>query len=199
MLREPVARTYSAYMFLVRDDRETLGLEKGLDQEEERKQKGFEPMWRYKELSLYYEHVRHYLAVFGTQQVKVLLYEEFFADPGQALRDVFAFLGVKEDVVINTSVRYNPSGVPKSRKLYTPLNRFIFNPNPLEKRIKSLVPQHVRKTLASKLIGMSVERVSIDPQIQAQLKAYFAEDVRKLEDLLQRDLHCWRYREPSIA
>jgi len=197
LLREPVDRTHSAYMFLARDGRETLSLEQGLEREEERKLKGFEPMWRYKALSFYYEHVRHYVEVFGEQQVKVLLYEEFYTNPAQALRDVFTFLGVKEDVPINTSVRYNLSGMPKSRKLYTPLNRFIFNPNGLEKRIKSLIPLHLRKAWASKLIGMSVERVSMDSQIQAQLRAHYAGDVQRLQDLLQRDLACWGYGEPG--
>ena len=63
VLREPVARTYSAYMFLVRDGRETLGFEEGMSLEEERKEGDFEPMWWYRELSLYYNQVKHYLAV----------------------------------------------------------------------------------------------------------------------------------------
>jgi Sulfotransferase family len=197
ILREPVERAYSAYTFLF--GRETLGFEEGLSREEERKQKGFEPMWWYKELGLYYRQVKHYLEVFGTQRVKVLLYDELFANPGQALRDVFTFLGVKEDVVIDTSVRYNVAGNPKSRRLYALLDHFIYTPGPLEKCIKSLVPQHLRQVWASKAIGMFTRPVPVDPQIHAQLKAYFAEDVGKLEDLLQRDLLCWHYREPSFA
>ena len=199
ILREPVARTYSAYMFLLRDNRETLGFVEGLNQEEERKQQGWEPMWWYKELSQYYSQVKHYLEVFGKEQVKVLLYEELFANPGQVLREVFAFLGVREDVSIDTSVRYNLSGVPKSRTLYTPLNNFIFNPGPLARRVKSLVPVHLRVAWASKVIGMVTRPVPLDPQIEAELKAYFAEDVGKLEELLQRDLLCWHYRKPSMA
>lgn len=199
VLREPVARAYSAYMFMVRDGRETLGFEEGLSLEEERKQKDFEPIWWYKELSLYYKQVKHYLDVFGTQQVKVLLYDELFANPGQVLRDVYTFLGVKEDVAIDTSVRYNLSGAPKSRRFYNLLDNFIYNPNPLEKHIKSLVPQHLRVAWASKAIGMFTRPVPITTQIHEQLKVHFAEDVSKLEDLLQRDLLCWQYREPSIA
>jgi hypothetical protein len=199
LLREPADRTYSAYMFLVRDGRETLGFEEGLNREEERRQKGFEPMWWYKELSLYYKQVKHYLEVFGTQRVKVLLYDELFANPGQALRDVFTFLGVKEDVVIDTSVRYNVAGNPKSPRLYALLKHFIYTPGPLEKLVKSLVPQHLRQVWASEAMGMLPRPVPVDPQIHAQLKTYFAEEVRKLEDLLHRDLLCWHYREPSIA
>lgn len=199
LLREPVERAYSAYMHLLRDGRETLGFAEGLDCEEERKQQGFEPMWWYKELSLYYSQVNRYLEVFGRQQVKVLLYEELFSSPERVLRDIFSFLQVKEDVDINTSVRYNLSGAPKSRKLYTLLDHFIYNPSFLEKRIKSLVPLHLRRAWASKAIGMFTRPVPLDPQIHAQLKAYFAEEVEKMEDLLQRNLLCWHYHEPSTV
>lgn len=197
MLREPVARAYSAYMHLVRDGREKSGFIEGLNREEERRQQGFEPMWWYKELGLYSSQVRRYLEVFGTQQVKVLLYEEFYANPGQGLRDAFAFLGVREDVVIDISMRYNPAGEVKSRRLYTFLTNFIRNPNTLEKWIKSVVPRPLRRVWATKAVGMLVKPVPMDPQFHAQLKPYFVEDVEKLEDLLQRDLPCWHYREPS--
>mgnify|MGYP002402299564 CR=1 FL=1 len=193
ILREPAERAYSAHMLLVRDGRETLSFEEGLSQEEERRQQGFEPMWWYKELSLYYSQVKRYLEMFGTQQVKVLLYEELYAQPEQALRDVFAFLGVREDADINTSVRYNVAGLPKSRRLHTLLYKFIDSPNSLAK--------HIKPGLAWKAMGTLLLKPApkMNPQTKAQLKAYFAEDVAKLEDLLHQDLLCWQYREPSIA
>jgi Sulfotransferase family len=199
ILREPVERAYSAYMHLIRDGRETLGFEEGLSREEERKQKGFEPMWWYKELSLYSSQVKHYLELFGRQRVKVLLYDELSSNPGLMLRDIFTFLGVKEDVVVDTSVRHNLSGVPKSRKLYTLLDHFIHNPSLLEKRIRSLVPLQLRLVLASKAKSKLLDPVSLDPEVHAQLKEYFAEDVGKLEDLLQRNLLCWHYRDPGVV
>ncbi len=199
ILREPVERTYSAYMMLVRDGRETASLEEGLRREKERREKDFEPMWWYTELSLYYRQVKQYLEVFGPQQVKVLLYEEFFAQPEQALRDIFAFLGVRQDISIDTSVRYNISVSPKSRRLYNVLDQFMFNPGPLEKRLKALVPLNLRMAWASKLIGMSVERVGLDDGLRALLKTCFARDVEQLAALLQRDLSCWHYQQSSIV
>ena len=199
ILREPVDRTYSAYMHLVREGRETLSIENGLEREAERKQQGFEPMWWYKELSLYYSQVKRYLEMFGEKQVKVLLYEELFSDLGQGLREIFAFLGVREDVVIDTSVRYNPAGVVKSRRLYTFLTRFVRNPNGLEKRIKSLIPRQLRMVWATKAMSMLVRPVPMDPQLQTHLRPYFVEDVAKLEELLHRNLDCWHYQEPSVA
>jgi len=193
LLREPADRAYSAYMLLVRDGRESLSFEEGLSQEAERRQKGWEPMWWYKELGLYASQVKRYLEVFGRERVKVLLYEEFYTNPELALRDVFAFLGVREDVVINTSVRYNVAGMPKSRRLHTLLYKLIDNPNSLAKRVKP--------ALAWKAMGRFLLRPvpKMNPQTYVQLKAYFAEDVAKLQDLLGQDLRCWKYREPSIA
>jgi len=193
ILREPAERAYSAYMLLVRDGRETLSFEEGLSREAERRQQGYEPMWWYKELSLYSSQVQRYLEVFGRERVKVLLYEEFYTHPEQSLREVFAFLGVREDVPINTSVRYNVSGAPKSRRLHTLLYKLIDNPNSLAKRVKP--------ALAWKAMGKFLLRPNpkMNPQTNAQLREYFAEDVTKLEDLLDRDFACWQYREPSIT
>ena len=197
LLREPVARAYSSYMMLIRDGRETLGFEDGLGKEEERRQQGFEPMWWYKALSLYSSQVKRYLDVFGEQHVKVLFYEELFAMPERVLRDVFAFLGVNDDVTINTSVRYNVSGPPKSRKLYSLLDTFIYNPGPLAHHLKSLLPKHMRITWASKVMNMSLRSVPLDSQMHLRLKEDFAEDVRKLEALLHRDVLCWHYQKSA--
>lgn len=193
LLREPVARAYSAYMLLVRDGRETGSFEEGLKREAERKRQGFEPMWWYTELSLYSSQVRRYLEVFGKERVKVLLYEDFYAHPEQALCNVFAFLEVKEDVIINTSVRYNVAGVPKSRALHTLLYKLIDSPNALAKRVKP--------GLAWKAMGKFLLQPipKMNPQLHAQLRAFFTEDVAKLEDLLHQELLCWRYREPGIV
>lgn len=191
ILREPVARAYSSYMHLARDGRETLAFAEGLIQEEERKRRGFEPLWWYKELGLYSSQVKHYLEVFGPERVKVLLYEEFCVNPEKTLRDVFVFLGVEEDVAIDTSVRYNVSGLPRSRKLYTVLHNSY-----------TLLCNFIGKTsgaLAHKAMSVLVRTVPMDLQVQTQLNAYFAEDVGKLEELLKRDLRCWHYSERGLA
>jgi hypothetical protein len=193
VLREPAARAYSAYMLLRRDGRETLSFEEGLSREEERKRQGFEPMWWYKDLSLYASQVKCYLETFGRERVKVLLYDELFSNPEPVLREVFAFLGVGEDVAINTSVRYNVSGAPRSRRLHTLLYKLSDTSNALAKCVKP--------ALAWKAMGMFLLRPvpQMNPQTYAELKEYFAEDVGRLEELLQRDLRCWHHREPSIT
>jgi Sulfotransferase family len=198
LLREPVARAYSAYTFMLTDGREMLGFEESLGREQERIQKGWEPIWWYKELGLYSRQVRQYMDVFGTQQVKMLLYEEFFANLGQTLREVFGFLGVNEDVVIDTAVRANASGIPTACRLSNLLESVLFNPAALQ-GIVSLIPFYLRLAWVNRLLALSLDQVSMPAHLQLQLKTYFAEDVGRLEELLQRDLPCWRFREESAA
>jgi hypothetical protein len=199
LLREPVARTYSAYMLLQRDGRETAGFVEGLRREQERKREGYEPMWWYKELSLYSSQVKRYLEIFGPTQIKVLLYEDLAANPARVTREAFAFLGVRENVAIDTSVRYNVAGLPKSRRLYRAMANILEKPGPLTKGIKSLIPLHIQNAVEHRVLDMLVRPVPIDPQIQTHLEAYFAEDIEKLEDLLEQELLCWHSRKPGMG
>jgi Sulfotransferase family len=199
LLRNPVDRAYSAYMHLVRDGREYMGFAEGLRLEEERCKKGFEPLWWYKDLGLYYKQVKRYLNVFSIENVKVVLYDEFNANPWQVLHDVFAFLGVREDIAIDTSIHYNIAGVPKSRRIYALLESFIYNHSAIGKGVKSLIPMRLGEAWHNKAMSMFLRSTPMDAQVHTQLKEYFAEDVEKLEDLLCRDLSCWGHRRHSIA
>jgi hypothetical protein len=58
VLRNPVERAFSAYKNLLRDSRETLSFEEGLNRERDRRQRGYEYIWRYLDLGFYYRQVR---------------------------------------------------------------------------------------------------------------------------------------------
>lgn len=198
LLRNPVDRAYSAYMYLVRDGRETLSFEDALSCERARKAQGFEPMWWHTELSLYYEQVKQYLEVFGVERTKVLLYDDLCSNPAELLQDVLRFLGLRDDISIDTSVRYNTAGVPRSRTLYALMDTFLAQPHALKKHIKTLLPSSLSTTWVTRAMNLLVEPVPMNPQLSAQLHSLFAQDVRKLEDLLSRDLQCWAHQEHGV-
>jgi hypothetical protein len=190
LLRNPVDRAFSAYMHLVRDERENLSFEHGLEQEDERKQRDFEPMWLYKELGLYSKQVEHYFEVFGPRQVKVILFEDFIRNTDAVVADVLEFLNVTPSFQIDTSLQLNESGKPKSRWMYN----FISKPNPLKEVIKPLVPNALRERLGIKAKSLVLEKVAMESQTRQRLHDYFAEDIARLEGLLNRDLSIWQQR-----
>ncbi|MCY0894194.1 MAG: sulfotransferase [Acidibacillus sp.] len=186
-LRNPVDRAYSAYMYLRRDEREELPFEAALEAEEKRKMQDYEPMWLYKELSLYHSQIKRYFQVFPKEQVKVILFEDFTSDTRQTMRDVYSFLGVDPTFTADTSIHYNESGLPKSRALFN----FISQPNGLKELVKPLIPSALRERLGNRAKSMLLEKVSMNPDTRTALRDYFHDDVMKLQDLLKRDLGAW--------
>ncbi|MCY0870363.1 MAG: sulfotransferase, partial [Firmicutes bacterium] len=186
VLRQPVSRAWSAYMHLVRDARETLPFAQSLELEPERKRRGFEPMWLYRELGLYSEQLERYFDVFARDQVKVILFDEFTRDTQGVMADVFSFLGVR-NVPVDTGIHYNESGVPTSRAAYD----FVSKPHPLKELVKPFIPPHVRERLGNQLKSKMLKKVNMDEATRAELRGYFAPEVSRLRALLERELTNW--------
>ncbi|WP_424923004.1 sulfotransferase family protein [Alicyclobacillus sacchari] len=195
MLRNPVDRAFSAYMHLVRDEREHLPFRESLAKEDERIAGSFEPLWYYRAVGLYASQVQRYFDVFGPDRVKVIIFEEFSRNPVAAVREVCTFLGVSSDFTPDTSIRHNESGVPKSRAIYN----FISKPHGIKEIVKPLLPASFRERLGNQVKSMVLERVQMEPAVRTELERYFASDIAALEDVLGRDLSIWRKRKQQAS
>ncbi len=194
LLRNPVDRAYSAYMHLIRDGRETLSFEESLAKERERKADGFEPMWLYRELGLYHDQVKRYFDIFPREQVKVLLYDDFSRDTPGTVAEVFRFLCVDDRAAVDTETRHNESGVPKSRMLFD----FFAKSHPIKEVLKPLIPETVRERLGNQAKSLLLRRVAMKPGTRAELTAFFADDIARLSELLDRDLSRWTHRKEPV-
>lgn len=189
-LRNPVKRAFSAYQHLVRDLREELSFEEGLKQEPDRIKNNWELIYHYTAASMYYDSVKAFMDNFT--DVKVILNEDQEQSPKHVLRELFRFLDVDPDVDVNTDIRYNVSGKPKSQWLH----QFLSEKNMARKLAQPIVRTffsfETRVRIAQKLYKNNLTRLSMKPETKALLQAHFEDDIRKLEDLLHRDLAVWR-------
>ncbi|MBX5436492.1 MAG: sulfotransferase [Alicyclobacillaceae bacterium] len=186
VLRNPVDRAYSAYMHLVRDKRETLPFREALRREDERRRQGYRELWWYREVGLYSRQVKAYLDVFGPDQFRVYLYEDF-AQPDRLIRDILNFLEVDPTVPLDTRVRHNASGAPRPRWLY----EFLAKPHPVKNALKQVVDPALLHRLAERLKQLTLRRESMDPEVRRELQQFYRDDVLALQDLLGRDLTHW--------
>ncbi|SFU31632.1 sulfotransferase family protein [Alicyclobacillus macrosporangiidus] len=185
VLRNPVDRAFSAYLHTVRDGRETLTFEEALAAEPDRKQRGYQPLWWYREIGLYSKGVAEYLRVFGPDQIKVYLYEDL-KNIARVLHEIFHFMGI-EPLTIDTSIRYNVSGIPKSRFLYT----FFAQPNWFKNALKPLFPTALRQRLGHRAKALTLRKVEMRPETKRELQEYYRDDILALQELLHRDLSHW--------
>lgn len=107
-VRDPVARAFSAFLHLVRDNREPCReFRDGLAAEEERIRAGWEHIWHYKRMGLYHEQLRRYYDAFPAEQIKAFLYKDLRLEPGRTLEEIFRFLQVDPAFVPDIRERYN--------------------------------------------------------------------------------------------
>ncbi|MDQ0191408.1 sulfotransferase family protein [Alicyclobacillus cycloheptanicus] len=187
LLRNPVDRAFSAYKHTIRDGRETLSFEQALEAEPKRRAAGYQPLWWYREIGLYYQQVKRYLDVLSPERVKIFLYDDL-KDTAQVVKDSLEFLGLSTDVKIDVGIRHNVSGVPKSRAAY----EFFAKPNVVKEIIKPFLPKKVSRALGerAKLMTMRQDE-TMKPETAQALKAYYREDILHLQELIGRDLSHW--------
>jgi len=119
LLRDPVERAYSQFLFVSRDGFEPeRDFVAALDAEPDRIHAGWAPGFQYATYGLYYRHLSRYYEQFDREQIRVYLYDDFKGDTAAVLRDIYAFVGVDPDFAPDLTRRYNPSGVPRSGLLF---------------------------------------------------------------------------------
>jgi hypothetical protein len=190
LLRNPVERAYSAYLHLVRDNRESLSFEDGLEQEEARMRQDWQCMWHYKNRGMYYCQVKAFMEAFN--RVMVFLYDDFKKDPLAIIRQACEFLGVENDYQpADTAARYNVSGIPR----FKTLNNIFLMKNIVQRTLRNagsfILTDDGWVKLRENLRARLYVKASMKPETRAYLQGVFREDILKLQDLLDKDLGPW--------
>lgn len=185
MLRDPVDRAFSSWLYLRSRGHDAGSFEECLAAEEERTRAGWSHMWQLARLSRYAEQLAPFVAA-SRDRLLVVVQEEFAADPSGQLRRVLEFLDVDPGVDIDPSRRVNAAGLPRSRAVTSALNTLRRSPS-LRRLVTTVVPQRQRERIRS----ANLDRTTVDPATRARLAAALADDVRDLQDLLGRRLPMW--------
>jgi hypothetical protein len=187
ILRDPAERAYSNYMHLIRDGREPItDFRAALAEEGARRELGWSANWRYLDKGFYSRQIERYLELFPRDQIRIYLYEDFDADPAPIMRDVYRFLGVRDDVTQDLSLRLNVAGVPKSRGVQSLMKR----QERLKWALDPFVPEGVRRRLL-KLQNRNLERSGMDADVRAELVEFYRDDILRLQRLIGADLSRW--------
>lgn len=203
MLREPAEMIYSLYYQFLFDANEHLPTFREALAAEEQRRAGrgarrtayFLKGLVYRETARYAEQVRRYFELFGREQVKVIIYDDFSANPVLAWRETLEFLGVTPRGLDQQFRIVNPNKYVRSRLL----QRVMADPWLRSSCVGT------RRWLPRKVFGALrraeaalwhcnarvAKRPPLEPDLRARLKADFAFDNDQLGRLLGRDLTHW--------
>lgn len=188
LLRDPIKRTYSNYLHLVRENREDLSFWEALKQEEQRKSKKYGDFWYYTFNSFYYEKIKCYKEEFD--DVFLITSEELKENTQQVLQKIYQFLEVDESFIPkNINTTYNEGGLYK-KNIWT---KFVFEQSKGRSFIKKILPITSRmKRLKLKIIEKYKKpNPSIDENAEKYLANLFREDVMKLKKDFEINTELW--------
>ena len=198
LLREPVARAYSAYWWARRRGWENIKtFEDALAVEEIRLNEDWFK-WRqcgYKFNSTYYPHVKNLIAQFGQNQVHCVLMDTLITDAEKVCQHLFKVMGLQEDFEPMVAQRRNQAAMPRSEWFGFLFTQFLASRNPLRRAIRKLVPDATAYKLRKAVLNLNDKPFTpppLDPKTREQLVHYFKPFNDQLAELLGQDLTHWQ-------
>ncbi len=195
MLRDPVERAYSHYLDMVRSTLEEESFERALELEPERIAAGGPMRWRrYFGDGLYAAQLAPWIDAFGRESLLLLLTEDLRARPRETLKQIFVFLGLRDDVEIDVTHRANVAAeytsqtaarlVNRPTRIKTLVRRVL--PAKQTRRIRNWLENRFRRSIESH------EKPPLPEGIVTALRQRYHDDITELERLLDRDLSHWK-------
>lgn len=200
ILRDPVQRAYSWYWNMVREGNEKLSFAEAIKLEPSRLSDSASELFNrgsmkygYLRGSLYTQQLKFFLSHFPRENFLFLLQEDLKTDYQEAFSQIFSFLSVSNQVVLKIE-KQNQAAMPR----FQWLQEFLARPSGLvHKLVKPLtgrLSSQMRFRLKSAIRKSNLKQTSypeLDSQLKEELKAFFRQDLRELENLIGRDLSLW--------
>lgn len=204
-LRDPVSRAVSTYFWHVRwgllpIEDPAVGLAKVLDGVYRDRDPRSEEVLSW---SLYAAHLERWLEYFSRDRIHIMFSEDLASRPQRVFADMFTYLGV--DPAFRPALgqrRVNEGVYSKARlQLLSLRNRYILkwsddrsyaNIGPAQGAFPALVSKSIAavdRYLLAPIV--SNEKPTIPVELECRLRDYFRPDIKRLEQLVGRDLGSW--------
>ncbi len=182
MLRNPVDMVSSLHSLYLRTGNEELeDVEEAVAAQDDRRQGRripestyFPEGLIYTEAATYHDKVRRFLDAFGTEAVKIVIFDDYAADTLAVYRDVASFLGIDPGFEPNLDIRAS----------YAAMRQDVL------KQMRKLPPE-LRKVMRGGGKRHLGKKQPMPEAFRARLKKHFAADVARLGELIGRDLDHW--------
>lgn len=189
VLRNPIDRAYSNYTFYVKKLMEKHSFEEALSLEEQRNVDGYRFGYRYKDIGMYYNQVKAYCDNF--QNVLILDFDQLKTDTLPTVQKILDFLEVSSDIHLNTKAVHNESGLPKNQLIHSFLRDNSFLKRMIRPIYSKFFTPQKREKIRASIIRNNLEKKQMNTQVREELKAFYSDDIQKLQQLVNFDVLKW--------
>jgi hypothetical protein len=190
ILRNPVDRAYSSYRMHVDNGTEIRSFEQVVSAELDSPSKYPLAAENYFiRIGFYARHLTRYVEQFGRRGVKICFYDDLERSASRFMRELFSFIGVDPNVVVNTSARFNTLGVRRVEQRFRKHGL-----GPLSRRLRSLIPEQLYHLVYRGYSAAATGAAALppmSPEMRERLRDVYAADIAALQVLTGRDLSPW--------
>ena len=185
MLRNLVDRTFSHYLMDYRLGLISCTLEEVIESKPyNKKLKLF--YQQYIELSLYFNQVKRYLEIFGSENVHIIFYQDFKNDIEVVMKRVYHFLEVDSKFKPKVEKKHNTFIIPKNNFI-----KIVYSFVGLRRFLKFFIPENLVKKMQNTFFKKD-KKPELSLKLRKKMNELFLHDINLLEDLLSKDLSIWK-------
>lgn len=188
ILRNPVKRTFSHYLNHMRAGNSKIPFEEALKKFQNHDENNLQ-LEEAIHVSMYYKQVKGYLKIFGKKNIKILIFEEIIKDPENEVKKILKFLDVDSKPQDNIKEKYNAYSEPLGK-----IGTNIVKNKIINKIAKKIIPFEKGEWVLRTVLNKKGEKPVLSHYAEKKLENIFQEDVKKLENLLDRTLP-WNSKE----
>tara|TARA_B100000809_G_scaffold161017_1_gene158392 strand:+ start:1633 stop:2535 length:903 start_codon:yes stop_codon:yes gene_type:complete len=193
-LRNPIDVMYSLHATMLYretvEDIEDFG--EALKMEEERKKKygykvipkKYHPHMLYRETVRYSQQVKRYFELFGEENVKVTIFDEYIKNKSSTLRDILKFLDVDEDFEIK-HLNTNAGRKYRNRTIHSAVMTNKFGVRGVLRNIPGSAK------IYRKINNSEFKRKTLEPSLRKSLQDDLKKEIDELSLMLKKDLSYW--------
>lgn len=181
ILREPAARAFSHYLMRWAAGGISVSFEDGLDKFHWNEEGYSTFLQGVIKPGFYTEQVKRYLEVFGADNVKIFMFDDFARDPESIVAETLEFLGVDAAPVLENYQSHNNYQAIRGRWAHALLSKkYLF------RWLKPLVPPQLKWKLIRLFLQKEADKPTLTPADRATLTQIYQADVLQLRLLLQK-------------
>ena len=180
LLRDPVERAFSHYLMQKGNGVEKKSLHEVITRKIESIKNGKEEPKTSIDAGLYTTSVKRYLDIFGKDNVKIIIFEEFIKNPRKTVKDVLDFLSVDAEPPKTIEKSFNPYGVPRGK-----LGEKLLQSKTIKKFSAQIIPQSLRWKLRQKVLLKKESKPKLSDEDRTMLENFYKNDVKNLKNLLK--------------
>jgi hypothetical protein len=175
VLRDPVARAYSAYLNQTGKGYESRPAEVALVPGQRAVDNGF-----------YAEPLARFLEAFGPERVRVWLFDDLAGQPRDTMAEVFGHLGVDRDFPLDLRTVYNRASVSRSPVLAHALPGYG-----TRRALSRVLPARLAPPVRRAWRTLRVPAPPLPAPVAERLRRLYTPDILRTQELLARDLSGW--------